>query len=257
MPETHGNFVWYELMTTDAKAGEAFYRDVVGWGAQKAGVPGVDYTLLTAGSTPTAGMMTMPAEVCAAGWRPGWMGYVAVDNVDATARRVIELGGRVYKEPQDIPGVGRFAVVADPQGAAFALIKWETPHEDVAAAPGTPGHAGWRELYAGDLTTAFEFYSRLFGWTKASAIDMGPMGTYQLFGLGGEPMGGMMTKCEQIPQPGWNYYFNVDGAGAAAERVKKKGGQILNGPLEVPGGSWVVQGRDPQGATFALVSRSA
>jgi uncharacterized protein len=254
MPNTHGSFVWYELMTTDAKAGEAFYSDVVGWSAEKAQVPGVDYTLLKAGSELRAGMVTMPAEVCQAGWRPGWMGYVAADDVDATARRVSELGGKVHREPQDIPGVGRFAVVADPHGAVFALMKWEVPHADEPPAPGKPGNAGWRELYAGDLESAFEFYSKLFGWTKADAHDMGPMGVYQIFALGGETIGGMMTKPAQVPTPGWNYYFNVDAVSAAAQRAKSKGGEILNGPTEVPGGSWIVQGRDPQGATFALLS---
>ncbi len=254
MPNTHGSFVWYELMTTDAKAGEDFYRDVVGWSAEKAPVPGVEYTLLKADSAPRAGMVTMPAAVCEAGWRPGWMGYVAADDVDATARRVSELGGKVHRGPQDIPGVGRFAIVADPQGAIFALLKWEAPHEDEPASPGKPGHAGWRELYAGELKSAFDFYSKLFGWSKAEAHDMGPMGIYQLFALGSETIGGMMTKPAQMPVPVWNYYFNVDAASAAAQRAKDKGGEILNGPMEVPGGSWIVQGRDPQGAVFALLS---
>ncbi len=256
MANPYGNFVWYELMTSDAKAGEAFYRDVVGWGAQDSGVPGVDYTLFTAASTPVAGLMTIPAEARADGARPGWIGYVGVESVDAAAAKVRELGGRVHKEPTDIPGVGRFAVAADPHGAVFALFKWQAPQAGAPPAPGTPGHAGWRELYAGDLAPAFDFYAKLFGWTKADALDMGPMGTYQLFAHDGGTIGGMMTKPAQVPKPFWNYYFNVDSVAAAVERVKRDGGEILVGPMQVPGGSWIIQGLDPQKAAFALVSNS-
>jgi uncharacterized protein len=258
MPNSYGNFVWYELMTSDAKAGEAFYRDVVGWGAQAAGVPGIDYTLLTAGSTPVAGLMSMPADACSAGARPGWFGYVGVEDVDAAARKVSELGGRVHRAPSDIPGVGRFAVVADPHGAIFSLFKGQpSQSREEEAAPGTPGHAGWRELYAGDLQRAFDFYSKMFGWSKAESMDMGAMGIYQLFAHDGETIGGMMTKPAQVPAPSWSYYFNVESVGAAAEHVKRKGGEILMGPHQVPGGSWIIQGLDPQKATFALVSPKA
>jgi uncharacterized protein len=257
MPKPQGNFVWYELMTSDAKAGEAFYRDVVGWGAQGAGMPGVDYTLMTVGSTPVAGMMTLPADACAAGARPGWIGYVGTDDVDASAIKVIKLGGHVHKQPTDIPGVGRFAVVGDPHGAVFALFRWQAPQAGDKPAPDTPGTTGWRELFAGDLQREFDFYSQMFGWSKADAIDMGPNGTYQLFAHDGETIGGMMTKCAEVPAPCWNYYFNVEAIGAAVERVKRGGGQVLNGPMQVPGGSWIIQGLDPQKATFALVSRNA
>jgi len=255
MANPYGSFVWYELMTSDKKGAEAFYRDVVGWGAQAAPVPGVDYTLLTVGSTPTAGLMTIPPEAGANGAKPGWIGYVGVESVDDAAAKVKQLGGSVHKAPTDVPDVGRFAVVADPHGGVFALFKWKTPKAGEPPTPGTPGHAGWHELFAGDLQPAFDFYAKLFGWTKADALDMGAMGTYQLFAHDGVPIGGMMTKPPQAPTPVWNYYFNVDSVAAAAERVKHDGGQILMGPMQVPGGSWIVQGLDPQKATFALVSQ--
>jgi predicted enzyme related to lactoylglutathione lyase len=242
-------------MTSDAKAGEAFYRDVVGWGAQDAGMPGVDYTLLTVGSTPSAGLMTIPPEACAMGAKPGWIGYVGVESVDAAAAKVKDLGGSVHKAPTDIPGVGRFAVVADPHGATFALFKWEMSKADDKPAPDTPGRTGWHELYAGNLDTAVAFYSTMFGWTKADALDMGPRGTYQSFAHEGVPIGGMMAKPPQVPKPSWTYYFNVDSVSAAVERVKRDGGEILFGPMQVPGGSWIIQGLDPQKAPFALVSK--
>jgi len=254
---TPSTFVWYELMTSDLGAAEKFYGDVVGWKMKDAGVPGMRYTLAHAGERSVAGMMTIPQEACDAGARPGWIGYIAVDDVDAYAKRVKQKGGTIHREPADIPNVGRFAMVADPQGVVFALFKGAgTPPP--AVPPGTPGHTGWHELHALDGAKAFEFYSGMFGWTKDQAMDMGPVGVYQLFATGGPaPAGGMMTKMASTPAPFWVYYFIVPEMRAAEERVKKAGGQIVHGPMEVPGGSWVVQCIDPQGAMFALVAPPA
>jgi predicted enzyme related to lactoylglutathione lyase len=254
MPNSHGKFVWYELMTTDAKAAEDFYRGVIGWEAKDAGMSDMSYTILSAAETPVGGLMALPPEACAKGARPGWAGYVAVEDVDAYADRVKKAGGSIHRAPSDIPNVGRFAVVADPQGAVFMLFKGNAGAEPQQPSPDTTGLAGWRELHAGDWGSAFAFYSGLFGWTKAEAIDMGPMGTYQLFATGDVPAGGMMTKPQAEPHPYWLYYFNVDGIKAAAKRVKDKKGEVLSGPHQVPGGSWIIQCRDPQGAMFALVS---
>jgi predicted enzyme related to lactoylglutathione lyase len=248
-------FVWYELMTTDMDAAEAFYRAVVGWTAQAFSHPDMRYTVLGAGETMVAGLMALPPEARAAGLPPGWVGYIGVDDVDDATDRLRQAGGAVHRPPADIPDVGRFSVVADPQGAMFMLFK-PTGEGGSPAPAGTPGHVGWRELYASDWASAFDFYAGQFGWTKADAVDMGPMGTYQLFAAGGEPMGGMMNKPDRIPSPAWLFYFNVAEADAAAARVADHGGRVLNGPHQVPGGSWIVQCMDPQGAMFALVAAS-
>jgi predicted enzyme related to lactoylglutathione lyase len=251
------NFVWYELMTTDAKAAEDFYRKVIGWKTQDASQPGMAYTLLLAGETPTAGLMTLSREACDQGARPGWIGYIGVDNVDVYAERIKKAGGQVHVPPTDIPNIGRFAVVGDPEGVAFSLFKPVSDMPQPSADPNRPGTVGWHELLAVDGEKAFGFYAELFGWTKAEAIDMGDMGRYQLFAAGGAPIGGMMTKPAAVPAPFWTYYFQVDGVGAAVERLKAGGGTVINGPMEVPGGSWIVQGLDPQGAMFSLVSANA
>jgi predicted enzyme related to lactoylglutathione lyase len=255
MPVSQGRFVWYELMTTDTVAAKAFYGNVVGWGAQDGPVPGMAYTLFTAGGMPVSGLMDQPEDARKIGAPPSWIGYVAVDDVDATAERAKRLGGTIHVPPRDIPSVGRFSVIADPQSAALALFKPLNSCEDQPAEPGTPGRVGWHELLAADWEQALAFYNELFGWQKADAMDMGAMGTYQLFSAGGPAIGGMFTKPPMVPAPHWLYYFTVGDIDAAVERVKAGGGQIHNGPMEVPGGGWIIQAKDPQGAEFALFGK--
>ena len=145
-------------------------------------------------------------------------------------------------------------MVADPDGAAFILFKGDGEAQNAPAPPMTPGHVGWHELQAGNAEQAFAFYAGLFGWTKAEAIDMGAMGVYQIFATGGAAVGGIMTKLPEVPKPFWLYYFNVEALDAAVVRVRQGGGQTLMEPQQVPGGSWIVQCLDPQGAMFAMVA---
>lgn len=254
-----GSFFWYDLMTSDTAAAARFYGDVVGWTATDSGTPDQNYSIFSipgpdAQRAGVAGLMTIPDDVAKAGGRPFWMGYIYVEDVDAMCARIVQEGGAVHRQPVDVPGVIRFAVVADPQGAPFLIARPmpQTPRSDLA--PGTTGTIGWHELYAEEWQPAFAFYEKLFGWTKADSFEMGPMGTYQLFATGAQPVGGMMTKPDAVPVPNWGYYFNVEAIDAAAERVKAAGGKILMGPAEVPGPMWIVQCMDPMGAYFALVA---
>jgi len=257
MADQKGRFVWYELMASDTEAAKAFYTKVVGWGTQDGPVPGMAYTMFTTGETPVGGMMAQPEDARKMGAPPSWIGYVAVDDVDATAERIKRLGGAVHVPPTDIPNVGRFSVVADPQSAVFALFSSPNTCDAPLPEPNAPGRVGWHELSAADWQKAFAFYSELFGWQKAEAHDMGAMGVYQIFSTGGVPAGGMFNKPPMVPVPNWLYYINVADFDAAVDRVKSGGGQILNGPMQVPGGSWIIQGKDPQGAMFALVGQKA
>jgi hypothetical protein len=207
------------------------------------------------GGRGVTGLMPLPDDYAKSGGRPAWMGYIKVDDVDAMAARIQAEGGKLHKGPVTIPGTIRFAVVSDPQGAGFLIATPLTENAPPPLTPGTPGSIGWHELCALDWQAAFAFYEKLFGWSKDQAIDMGPMGTYQLFKTGGEyAAGGMMTKPAAIPVPYWGYYFNVEAIDAGAARVTAGGGKILNGPMEVPGPMWVVNGMDPQGAVFSLVA---
>lgn len=254
MTSSPSPFVWYDVMTTDTRAAESFYQSVIGWAAHDSGMADRSYTIFSAGSTRVGGLMPIPEEARSHGARPGWMGYIGVDDVDAHTTRVRAAGGAVHRPPEDIPGVGRFCVVADPHGAAFILFQGTGSAQNQPSAPMTPGHVGWHELQAGDLESAFAFYAGLFGWTKSEAIDMGEMGVYQTFATGGAAVGGMMKKRPEAATPFWLYYFNVEAIDAAAARVSQGGGKLLIEPQEVPGGSWIVQCLDPQGAMFAMVA---
>jgi uncharacterized protein len=256
MVNSHGRFVWYELMTTDIETTKAFYANVVGWGARDASMPGLAYSLFSIGDSPVAGLMTLPQDARRAGVTPHWMGYVGVDDVDAAVDRIKQLGGAVYVPPTDVLDISRFSVVADPQMATLALVKGRRSGQAQSAAPGAPGRVGWHELLAVDWEKAFAFYSELFGWQKADS-HIGVMGAYQGFSAGGEMIGGMFTKSAELPLPFWLYYFNTDDIQAAAKRVEAGGGQILYGPTAVPGGAWIVHCTDPQGAIFALLDRQS
>ena len=248
--KTHGRYAWYELVTTDAAAAKTFYGDVVGWRMQESPMPGMTYTLLMTGDTQVGGLMPMPKAACDAGAKPGWVGYISVDDVDAAATKVQSLGGVLHQAPMDIPGVGRFAMVADPQGATFNLFKSLQPGG--ASAPDAPGHIGWHELHTSDWPKAYGFYGAMFDWQKGDAIDMGGIGTYQLFNITDAVGGAMFNSPAAQQMPYWQYYFSVGDIDAAVKRVTAGGGRIMHGPQEVPGGAWVVQGADPQGALFAL-----
>lgn len=253
MPVT-GKFNWYELMTTDTKAAQDFYGRVVGWTTEDVG-QGAYFTFNTSEGG-VAGLLKAPED--SAGASPVWIGYVAVDDTDDYAKRFEAAGGAIHRPPTDIPGIGRFSVVADPQGAALALIT-PLPRADGAGPPALdgPGYPSWRELVTTDGPSAMEFYAKMFGWEKSAGHDMGPMGVYQLFAYDGRDRGGIMTRPTHIPASFWGYYFSVDAIGAATARLKAGGGTVVNGPMQVPTGDWVVQARDPQGAAFALQSPNA
>jgi len=258
MSKYHGKFGWYDLVTSDVEAAENFYGALMGWVFEPfpSANPNEPYHIVTKDGSPLGGVMPVPAEAKVNGMRPGWMGYLMVSDVHAYAEKIRQAGGKVYKGPSDIPGVGCFAVCTNLQGAVFLIFKGNKKEEELppVAAMDAPGFCGWRELYAHDVDAALTFYADLFGWQKNEAIDMGPMGKYQTFrSQDGQPSGGIMNMLPQVPRPVWNFYFNVDDINVAAKCVADHGAMIVNGPMEVPGGRWVAQGFDPQGDFFALL----
>jgi uncharacterized protein len=244
--EIRGRFVWHELLTTDTAASAAFYQKGLPWRTQPSSMPG--YTIWMAGQTQIGGLMALPAE--AAGAPPHWLLYVGTPNVDATCAQAQALGAKVHKAAMDIPNVGRFAVLADPQGATFAVF---TP--GAGPPPGAPpaqGGFSWHELATTDVAGALRFYGELFGWRKGPGHDMGAMGVYQLFEHGGSQVGGMCNVQGPSTPPSWLSYVHVADSNRAVAAVKAAGGRLLHGPMEVPGGSWIALFMDPQGGAFAV-----
>ena len=255
MAKVHGHPVWFELATGkgDLAAAGDFYGAVLGWRIADSGMEGFAYHLAASDGDMVAGMMEMPGD--AAGMPPNWMLYFGVEDADRAAADIRAAGGKIFREPADIPGTGRFAIAADPQGAPFGILRPE-PMEDGGETRAfdqrKAGHGNWTELMSTDPEAGFAFYAALFGWTAGEAIDMGGMGTYRLFRHDGQDIGGMMGL-GNAPQPCWLAYFGVNGVGPAIARIRDAGGSVRHGPQEVPGGAHIAVATDPQGAWFAVV----
>ena len=259
MSTLQGAWIWYELMTTDAAGAKAFYEAVVGWQI----TPGTEAPLFyghigNADGGDTGGILPLTAEMRAGGAGPAWVGYLGVDDVDAAIVAIKARGGAVLMPKTTIP-VGSFAMVTDCCGAAFYIMTPQMPAG--AASPSTvfsptlPGRCAWSELSAGNQANAIRFYTELFGWALPKPMDMGARGTYQFIAHDEITIGAIMPKMPQSPAPHWNHYFRVTNIDIAKAAVLAGGGQVLNGPMQVPGGDWVVQGCDPQGAFFCLVGQ--
>lgn len=246
-----GRHVWSELMTTDVKGAEDFYKKVVGWTAEPFPNSPTQYIQFKrSGGAGAAGLMERPQDM---NMPPFWSMYIAVPDLDEATKNVKRLGGGELSEVITVPTIGRMQMLRDPQGAAFYVIQPE-PRDNPPDREPEVGEASWIELMTTDAAAAETFYQELFGWQPGEAMDMGEMGKYHVFNRGSRMMGGMMNKppaMAQVP-PNWGIYFMVPDINAAADRVKANGGQVLNGPIQVPGGSWILNAMDPQGAAFSL-----
>lgn len=248
-------FVWIELMTNDPAGARKFYSSLVGWSTTP--MEGGGYEMWSRDGKMQGGLMQLPPELAQRGVPVHWLGYVGVENVDQAAEKARRLGGSVRHEPTDIPGMGRFAVLADPQGAVFGVFHGNQGMD--ALSQRDLGGLGWAELNTTDWKSAWKFYAELVGWEKAMSMDMGPeYGEYFMFGPNADPdsmIGGMSdaVKGKEMP-PHWLYYVNVKDVDEAAKQIPALGGKVITPPMEVPGGSRVVNGQDPQGGYFALVS---
>jgi uncharacterized protein len=250
-------FIWYELVTNDLDKAVDFYRKIAGWDIKDSGTPHMRYMLFSKDGKDVGGMMTWEAAG-ATGMPPQWMGHIHTATLDKELEAVKADGGTIIKPAQDIPGVGRFAVVHDPQKVKYLLFeparREAPPRLDQMAV----GNVGWHELLTEDAAKAFEYYSKHYGWQKDHAHDMGPMGIYQTFRTD-KPLytGGMMNLGGPGMPPGipphWQYYFIVEEIEAAQKRVQDAGGNVVLPPMDVPGGSRIMQAIDDQGGHFALM----
>ena len=255
-----GSFIWYELMTTDAAAAKRFYDSVVGWSVGTDQVaPDVNYRMINRSDGGMAGgLLELTKEMQDGGARPMWLGYLHAADVDAKVDEIKADGGQVMMAPWDQPGVGRLAMVTGPEGAPFYLMDPIPPESKPDAVSDVfsvdqPQHVRWNELWSAEPARSIDFYKRRFGWSQEGDMDMGEMGMYQFVQHGSVMIGAVMPTMPDMPQSMWNFYIGVDDIDRAADAVRSGGGQIVNGPMEIPGGEYALNGVDPQGALFGLV----
>lgn len=275
MANQHGDFIWYELLTPDADGARVFYQKVVGWEIEENPSGPMDYRMIASVNGPVAGLMPLTTEMHAGGARPMWLGYVMVDDVDAMAGSITAGGGAIHMQPWDMPGVGRMAFVAAPDGAMFYIMKPTPPADNPEAASLSfsydmprPGHCAWNELASADPAAALHFYGQRFGWVQDGEMDMGPLGKYMFLrhtghAPDGSPpghgmIGAVMPKLPHMSVSSWTYYFRVPDVDVAVATIDASGGNIVQPPTEIPDGDFSVVATDPHGATFGLVgSRKA
>lgn len=249
MTNQASEFIWYELMTSDPDAAADFYGAVVGWTTKAFDGGGGDYRLFGAPDADVAGLMRLEQ----AGAPAGWFAYIGVEDVDAKARELVAAGAVQHAPPTDIPDVGRFAMLADPQGVPFYIMRGSSEGSSTSFKPNAVGHCQWNELNTTDPAAALAFYTRAFGWQKGDVMPMGEMGDYQFINIGDQMIGAMMRQPPGSPPPNWTFYFGVDDIDRAAQTATAKGGKILHGPSEVPGGDHIIIVDDPQGAMVGFV----
>ena len=259
--EPRGDFIWYELITSDIAGAKSFYDAVVGWNiADKSDFPN-DYRMIGRSDGKFAGgAMQITDEMTQHGAKPTWLGYILVADVDRSVAAIERAGGKTYMPAFDIPGVGRVAMVADPQGAPFYVMKPLPPEGDPNAksdvfSPDAQQRVGWNELSTSDPVAARRFYGDQFGWTSEQFMPMGEQGEYRFFEQNGVTIGAVAGAMDG-QHPHWRYYFRVPSIATAKQTAEAKGGKIVVGPMEVPTGDSIVIGIDPQGAEFALVGRA-
>ncbi len=258
MPDSPGGFIWYELITPDPEGAKTFYEGVVGWRVGEASAEHNGYREIATKTGHAGGMLPLTDEMREHGARPIWLGYLGVDDVDAAVTAIEGDGGKSIMPAWDIPGIGRIAMVAAPDGAPFYVMKPIPPAGREGEASGAfsvhkAQHVRWNELWSGDPDRSVAFYQRHFGWGQEGDMDMGEMGKYRFVQHDGVMIGAIMPKMPDVPASMWNFYIGVDDIDRAADAVKSGGGQVINGPMEIPGGEYALNAVDPQGALIGFV----
>jgi predicted enzyme related to lactoylglutathione lyase len=252
-----GTVCWTDLGTTDLGAGRAFYQELFGWDAEESDMPeGVGtYTSFQQDGRDVAGAYPLMEEQRAQGVPPHWLLYTAVEDVDTTAATARSNGGTVVAEPMDVPGVGRMAVLQDPEGATFAVMQL-TEHSGLGKKD-APGALCWTELSARDPEGATAFYGTLFGWDARTQET--PGGPYTMFSLDDTDVGGMVQMDEEwgdMPAA-WMPYFGIADLDATLEQVPKLGGEVAMGPIEAEGVGRFAVVQDSQGAFLSIIQLDA
>ena len=254
--------IWYELMTSAPSAVALFYRATLDWdipGTGHAMPNGSEYREIKRSDGGNAGgVLKLNPEMIAGGATPGWIAYFHVDDVDAAAAQAEAAGASVHMPPTTMPGVGRMAMLADPQGATFYVMDPTPPpgqpdaQSDVFKG-NAPGHCTWNELNTDDAPGQIAFYTDLFPWTVSGEMPMGGDHIYKFLECEGRGLGAIGSMKPPGMGNAWLPYFRVADIGAAKDAVTNNGGTIVMGPHEVPGGDTIIVARDPSGAAVGLV----
>lgn len=237
-----GKFVWHENHSPNVDQAKSFYTELLGWETETWKPGEMDYSMIKVGDQMHGGFWKAEG-----GTPPMWLGHVLVEDVDETARRAEGAGGRILEGPMDVPEVGRFALIADPQGAVVSAY---APQGEGGSGEGT---FVWDELMTTDVEGAKSFYGEVFGWT-AQDMEMGEMGTYTIFKRAGDADAGgcMPTPPGVEAPPHWLPYVATSDVDATAARANELGGTVVQEPLDIPSVGRIAIVRDPAGAVFGL-----
>jgi predicted enzyme related to lactoylglutathione lyase len=254
MPNPEGTPIWYELITADPLASKKFYDHVIGWTIDPEPMsPEMDYRGIGVdGGGMVGGVMRLTDDMAANGGTPTWLFYIGVDDVDATVEKVKANGGAVHMPAWDIPGVGRIAMVADPQGIPFYVMRGASEENSTAFDRMGMGKCNWNELNTPDQASANTFYADTFGWTYPDKMSMGEMGDYIFIDAAGQTIGATMTV-QPHDSAGWRFYFRTPDIEDTAKKVGEAGGTVLAGPMDVPGGDRIIVAKDSHGVVFGAV----
>ncbi|MDB5677779.1 VOC family protein [Sphingomonas bacterium] len=254
MPNPEGTPIWYELITADPLASKKFYDHVIGWTIDPDPMsPEMDYRgIATSDGGQVGGVMRLSDDMAANGGKPTWLFYIGVDDVDASAEKVKANGGAVHMPAWDIPGVGRIAMVADPQGIPFYIMRGASDQNSTAWDRMGMGKCNWNELNTPDQASANKFYADTFGWTYPDKMSMGEMGDYIFIDAAGQTIGATMTV-QPHDSAGWRFYFRTPDIEDTAKKVGEAGGTVLAGPMDVPGGDRIIVATDSHGVVFGAV----
>jgi uncharacterized protein len=243
-----GKFVWYEHVSKEPRKAQAFYQEVLGWRVEPFPMGDTTYEMICKGDEMLGGY-TAPSN----GEPAHWISYASVEDVDAAAKKATSSGGKVVAPPVEAPEVGRWARIADPQGAEFYVFKSATGNSpDRAPQDIPPGQFIWNELHTTDAQGALSFYEKVVGFTHTTH-DLGPGGTYHVIARGGVDRGGITAFLAPGSPPHWLPYVCVEDADATIARARKAGATIQFGPENIPGVGRFGTIQDPTGAVFAVL----
>ena len=246
MMESQHIFEWHELFSPEPEKSAGFYADICTGDIEKMVLSSsnLPYFIVRMSNGGSLGITGLPSESIPM----GWYGYIFTEDMNQTLERVKKLGGRIVLPATMEKGIGKYALISDPEGVVLGVDELvpdlRPPKPNIGVS--------WNELVVRNLESTLKFYQDLFGW---KVVDKFPMetGPYLILGTGDDPKTefGAIYASQETP-PTWRYYIHIERMDPVIEKVKEMGGKVTMGPLEVPGGTFVALCLDDQGIPFAI-----